>query len=77
MAQNVDGASEPTNSVPKSRALLPGVNYKAVVSCVFFRLMDIAKEMTREALPIKCLEAVILGMYPYYHEFRVTINHID
>lgn len=27
--------------------------------------MDIAKEMTREALPIKCLEAVILGMYPY------------
>lgn len=27
------------------------------------RLMDIAKEMTREALPIKCLEAVILGMY--------------
>lgn len=26
--------------------------------------MDIAKEMTREALPIKCLEAVILGMYP-------------
>lgn len=29
------------------------------------RLMDIAKEMTREALPIKCLEAVILGMYPY------------
>ncbi len=31
---------------------------------VFFRLMDIAKEMTRESLPIKCLEAVILGMYP-------------
>lgn len=27
--------------------------------------MDIAKEMTREALPIKCLEAVILGMYLY------------
>ncbi|KAF3844780.1 hypothetical protein F7725_007943 [Dissostichus mawsoni] len=27
------------------------------------RLMDIAKEMTREALPIKCLEAVILGIY--------------
>lgn len=31
---------------------------------VLRRLMDIAKEMTREALPIKCLEAVILGMYP-------------
>lgn len=30
---------------------------------VLCRLMDIAKEMTREALPIKCLEAVILGMY--------------
>ncbi|KAB0399797.1 hypothetical protein E2I00_002660, partial [Balaenoptera physalus] len=28
------------------------------------RLMDLAKEMTKEALPIKCLEAVILGMYP-------------
>ncbi|TKC43979.1 hypothetical protein EI555_013864 [Monodon monoceros] len=27
-------------------------------------LMDLAKEMTKEALPIKCLEAVILGMYP-------------
>ncbi|MGH0151281.1 UNVERIFIED_CONTAM: hypothetical protein FKN15_041024, partial [Acipenser sinensis] len=30
-----------------------------------FLLMDIAKEMIREALPIKCLEAVILGMYPF------------
>nr|XP_040055801.1 tubulinyl-Tyr carboxypeptidase 1 isoform X1 [Gasterosteus aculeatus aculeatus]XP_040055802.1 tubulinyl-Tyr carboxypeptidase 1 isoform X1 [Gasterosteus aculeatus aculeatus] len=29
-------------------------------------LIDIAKEMTREALPIKCLEAVILGMYLYF-----------
>ncbi|MEE6523009.1 hypothetical protein FKM82_021724 [Ascaphus truei] len=27
-------------------------------------LLDLAKEMTKEALPIKCLEAVILGMYP-------------
>uniref|UniRef100_A0A4W5Q737 Vasohibin 1 n=1 Tax=Hucho hucho TaxID=62062 RepID=A0A4W5Q737_9TELE len=26
-------------------------------------LMDIAKEMIRESLPIKCLEAVILGIY--------------
>lgn len=31
--------------------------------------MDIAKEMTREALPIKCLEAVILGMYPLITHF--------
>ncbi|KPP66683.1 hypothetical protein Z043_114785 [Scleropages formosus] len=28
------------------------------------RLMETAREMTRESLPIKCLEAVILGMYP-------------
>ncbi|XP_053140200.1 tubulinyl-Tyr carboxypeptidase 1 isoform X1 [Hemicordylus capensis] len=28
-------------------------------------LMDLAKDMTKEALPIKCLEAVILGMYPF------------
>lgn len=27
--------------------------------------MDVAKDMIREALPIKCLEAVILGMYPF------------
>ena len=26
--------------------------------------MDMAKEMIKEALPIKCLEAVILGLYP-------------
>ncbi|MBV99783.1 Vasohibin-1, partial [Eschrichtius robustus] len=26
-------------------------------------LMDLAKEMTKEALPIKCLEAVILGIW--------------
>ncbi|XP_075470811.1 tubulinyl-Tyr carboxypeptidase 1 [Ascaphus truei] len=26
-------------------------------------LLDLAKEMTKEALPIKCLEAVILGIY--------------
>ncbi|KAI4563475.1 hypothetical protein MJT46_019831 [Ovis ammon polii x Ovis aries] len=28
-----------------------------------YRLMETAKEMTRESLPIKCLEAVILGIY--------------
>lgn len=39
-------------------------SYCIITSNVFFRLMDIAKEMTRESLPIKCLEAVILGMYP-------------
>ncbi|XP_075386325.1 tubulinyl-Tyr carboxypeptidase 2 isoform X3 [Tenrec ecaudatus] len=29
----------------------------------WLRLMETAKEMTRESLPIKCLEAVILGIY--------------
>ncbi|KAI4889822.1 hypothetical protein NFI96_032465 [Prochilodus magdalenae] len=28
-------------------------------------LMETAREMIRESLPIKCLEAVILGMYPF------------
>lgn len=28
------------------------------------RLMETAKEMIRESLPIKCLEAAILGLYP-------------
>lgn len=27
--------------------------------------METAREMIRESLPIKCLEAVILGMYPF------------
>ena len=36
-----------------------------MLCCVLpYRLMETAKEMTRESLPIKCLEAVILGMYP-------------
>ncbi|KAF7251563.1 Tubulinyl-Tyr carboxypeptidase 1 [Varanus komodoensis] len=35
-------------------------------------LMDLAKEMTKEALPIKCLEAVILGMYPFILEQYVN-----
>lgn len=28
-----------------------------------FRLMDMAKDMIKESLPIKCLEAVILSLY--------------
>lgn len=39
------------------------VSFALTIVHVLCRLMDIAKEMTREALPIKCLEAVILGMY--------------
>lgn len=44
---------------------------------VLHRLMDIAKEMTREALPIKCLEAVILGMYPYVSQSRCTMQTVS
>lgn len=36
--------------------------------------MDIAKEMIRESLPIKCLEAVILGMYPFLGVPRENCN---
>ncbi|XP_068195089.1 tubulinyl-Tyr carboxypeptidase 1 isoform X2 [Antennarius striatus] len=50
-------------------------------------LMDVAKEMTREALPIKCLEAVILGIYltnnmpgverfPLSFQSRFSGNHL-
>jgi hypothetical protein len=28
--------------------------------------MDVAKDMIKESLPIKCLEAVILGLYPLH-----------
>jgi len=28
-------------------------------------LMECAKEMIRESLPIKCLEAVVLALYPF------------
>ena len=27
--------------------------------------MDTAREMIKESLPIKCLEAVIVGLYPF------------
>ena len=36
--------------------------------------MDLAKEMTKEALPIKCLEAVILGMYPFLLELCMSAH---
>ena len=38
------------------------------------RLMETAREMIRESLPIKCLEAVILGMYPF-HTHTHTHTH--
>ncbi|KAG8126350.1 hypothetical protein E2320_021482, partial [Naja naja] len=43
-------------------------------------LMDLAKEMTKEALPIKCLEAVILGIFKtyfsgnYFHHIVLGVN---
>lgn len=41
------------------------------------RLMETAREMIRESLPIKCLEAVILGMYPFLlsHTQKHTRTH--
>ncbi|ETE63492.1 Vasohibin-1, partial [Ophiophagus hannah] len=44
------------------------------------QLMDLAKEMTKEALPIKCLEAVILGIFKtyfsgnYFHHIVLGVN---
>ena len=32
---------------------------------LFFRQVEAAKEIISESLPIKCLEAVILGLYPF------------
>lgn len=49
------------------------ISGKSKLLTVLHRLMDIAKEMTREALPIKCLEAVILGMYPYDSQTRCML----
>ncbi|KAM9069272.1 tubulinyl-Tyr carboxypeptidase 1 isoform 2-T4 [Sarcophilus harrisii] len=37
-------------------------------------LMDLAKEMTKEALPIKCLEAVILGIMPTLERFPISFK---
>lgn len=39
--------------------------YESLPPYLSSRLMETAREMTRESLPIKCLEAVILGMYPF------------
>lgn len=52
--------------------------------CSSSRLMETAREMIRESLPIKCLEAVILGMYPLHththartHTRTHTRTHAD
>lgn len=47
-----------------------GLNLPVALCCLLLsatlvhRLMETAKEMIRESLPIKCLEAAILGLYP-------------
>ena len=39
-----------------------------MLECMFnCSLMECAKEMIKESLPIKCLEAVVLAMYPCIH----------
>lgn len=45
-------------------SLLPPVHVGTQLCVPVHRLMETAREMTRESLPIKCLEAVILAMYP-------------
>uniref|UniRef100_A0A667YAZ9 Vasohibin 1 n=1 Tax=Myripristis murdjan TaxID=586833 RepID=A0A667YAZ9_9TELE len=50
---------QPTTTIPQRLEAIQ----KYIRDLQYPSLMDIAKEMTREALPIKCLEAVILGIY--------------
>jgi len=45
--------------------MLSRILYIALECMLNCSLMECAKEMIRESLPIKCLEAVILAMYPY------------
>lgn len=49
---------------PSTKCLLPPVHVGTQLCVPVHRLMETAREMTRESLPIKCLEAVILAMYP-------------
>ena len=37
--------------------------------------MDTAREMIKESLPIKCLEAVIVGLYPYIMFLNGSLNN--
>ncbi|MBZ3888176.1 Leucine-rich repeat-containing protein 74A [Sciurus carolinensis] len=70
VAQRIRGATDlpkiPIPSVPTFQPSTPVPERLEAVQRYIreLQLMDLAKEMTKEALPIKCLEAVILGMYP-------------
>ena len=46
------------------------------VFILFIRLMDTAREMIKESLPIKCLEAVIVGLYPLQKEAIALILQV-
>ena len=46
------------------------------VCILFIRLMDTAREMIKESLPIKCLEAVIVGLYPLQKEAIALILQV-
>ncbi|XP_010842679.1 PREDICTED: vasohibin-1 isoform X3 [Bison bison bison] len=65
----LQGAGQPWRSSYNNQRLFREVTVPSGVHCApeetrsVPRLMDLAKEMTKEALPIKCLEAVILGIY--------------
>lgn len=47
------------------------------VCILFIRLMDTAREMIKESLPIKCLEAVIVGLYPLQKEAIALILQVQ
>ncbi|RMC00642.1 hypothetical protein DUI87_23259 [Hirundo rustica rustica] len=69
VAQRIRGAADlpkiPIPSVPVFQPSTPIPERLEAVQRYIreLQLMDLAKEMTKEALPIKCLEAVILGIY--------------
>lgn len=50
-------------SGPLSRCVSILLHSTLTKFCIFLRLMESAKEIIRESLPIKCLEAVILALY--------------
>lgn len=62
----------PLPCLPLSILFLPFLYFISSSSSSSSRLMETAREMIRESLPIKCLEAVILGMYPFLHAHKHT-----
>ena len=54
------------------------LDFKIYFLSLKIRLMDTAREIIKESLPIKCLEAVIVGLYPLLTAVRLSLgNKID